>query len=927
MNIPYAIKSGVLGACLAGVGVLAVAPAFAHVGQSSPARWLLRLEQTMKNGRPDTKKAESWKVPLATFNRRYDESKTNPLAQPVSSHPLPENGFTPLSLEIPPRYRAMCLLNPTLTMTDNSTGLLCDAGGELRDLAISEGAETMTRRRSWFGMWRSVPSPSCVTVSVQTNGCGGMSYSAPPPEWSILWGWSGGTIQPESGSAYMAGSTCDVTISGLSLGQASFTVDAAQLMSGAPVVLNDMWYYGRVPYKDGKLICQAGIQNQSCGSAGTPTACSYFGMDDAVANGINFPLTRDDIVSSSRSRMGILQGEAYGWMWGAMRKEQLMNGYFTHIVQDIALVNSTNNSRDINQWVTEPAEAQWTMYTDNTPAGAVNQAGRNSQGTYGDVLVRRYTPVVQDDAVQIGSGLQLLCRYISRPGVHVVPQWVLDKTGYLQCSLYRPPTQKEIAGGATHGTVVNENIFKDPANPDSEFGLNLHNQYDDLSQDDELFCAEAPELCVSPFEEKGGGTRLIQNVIRPLMDQWDAQSGMLVYGGAPSFTALNRLPADGVGGKTLLTTMTEGAGTASKLVSLEEPAGSVNLMMLGQSFRIKNRNVTFGACNTPITMDQTWTWDGQNAIPEYNWDVYSVNIPVEGGFQVVTAVNTGDGSVPEGNGLPATAAQDVTTQRSGIPVPLAVALSVPAEWKNWLSDSWKQTIPAGSILSDGTATIPGATTTWRSLFYPSGIRFMVDPGPGKHEGPYFVLNPMHYMTAHPYYYSVLDAHTYDGRDPLNAPALPDTLNHTFRDAPENGTVAGSLLQFTKTLKCETKGTSKCCIEWVTPDPVCDAAGKNCTQDPPYCAKFGEPYETCATYSCDTHYCDWNMAESNGGALLKWKEQDSCTGWSQLSEAIAAYASNLCVLPYTWDGAVSAPISGGNNPADYFQVKGEALKWK
>lgn len=909
--------------------VLAGTAAYAHVGQTAPAKWMLRLEQKSQSGKPSTTKTYAWKVPLATFNKRYDDSVGSPLAQVITKGPAAKDAVAhPLWLTLPETQHAVCMRGATLEFISDTQAYLCDSTGALANSAgVPKNSNDGGWRNYLFGFsWYTGYRSQCVTVNVARDAsCTTPSYG------SDFWGWGLGYYVDGDGNYVTTPPTnsdtaCSVTISGPGLGAQTLAVSGT--WPGTVINLGDMWYYGKTPMANGKQFCQEGLQSQSCGGAGGPSKCGYFGIEDGISKGVNLPLDRESIVSASRKGMPLLKSEAYGWMRGAMQREQLMNGFFTHILTDVKLLNSMNNTQDISKWTSEDVEVQWTVYLDNTPADAADKPGRNTPASYGDVLIRR----VVGNKNNVASGAMLLCRYQSHTSEFLPPLWAFPKTGYLTCSSWKPPSAAESAAGNTAGTILNPNIFDDPTNPDTVFGLNLGNAYDDRSNDDPTQCAVAPGQCIPPFEAGGGGDRLIKEVIIPLMSKYDAQGAALNYLGAPIFTLLNRQSYQTSSGMSYINTGVFPNGGPARMVNLVEPVDSEPAKLTaGQSFWIKGRSVNFPNCGTgSITMSQNWEWDAENAVPELNWDAYRVLINPMGSYQVLAEVNTGDGTVPSGNGLPRSSALNAKSTRSGIAIPFSMAITVPSAWRSTLDYYWNDKVySTGELTSTDPLypgpTVPASPTPWNRLFYPE-VKFAVPPGPGKFDGPYFVLDPMEYPSVHPGYNTVYDAHLYDGRTPLNASTLSDSLNHTFRSAPQNGTVTGSILQTQRELICDTKGTSQCCTRWdttVTPevckDGVCTGGETVVT-----CGEWSEPYDTCSSYHCEAYYCDWGSNEAQVGSFVLGSRNYSCGGWEYLEQLNAAYAANRCVLPYGYNH-MRETVQYGNSLSGYMSWKEEAVR--
>lgn len=938
MSIPSRIARGI---ALMGLGLVG-GTVSAHVGQTAPAKWMLRLEQKSESGKPTTTKTYAWKVPLATFNRRYDDSLGSPLAQVITNQAPDSSAFTPLWMTVPPTMSAVCMKGATLEFTSDTSGYLCDSSGAL---AHSGGVPAPSADSNWrnylfgVGMY-AANNPNCVAVTIaKSSSCATGNAGAGASFWDTAY-WNGSYLVPgtsgyydENGNWISTGSlsdnACTVTVSGPGVGTQSLSVPGS--LAGTTVTLGDMWYYGKTANVGGQYFCQEGLNTQSCGTAGGPSKCAYFGVADGISKGVNLPLDRESIVSASRAGMPLLKSQSYGWMRSAMQREQLMNGYFTHILTGVKLLTSQNNTNDITKWASEDVEVQWTVYTDNTPAAVADTPGRNTPSSYGDVLIRRASPTAK-----IASGSMLLCRYQSHTSEFLPSAWAFPKTGYLTCGSWKPPTAEEAAAGNTQGTLLNANIFADPAVPDSIYGLNLNNAYDDRSNDDPVQCALSPEMCVPPFNANGGGDRLIKEVILPLVSKYDAQSAVLNYLGAPIFTELNRQWYTIDGGPEYVNTTTVSSGAQSRLVQYFDPADLTDpaKMRAGQSFQITGRSVNFPNCGTgPITMTQNWVWDAQNAVPELNWDAYRVFIQPTGSYQIIAQYNTGDGTVPTGNGLLADPSKNASSTRSGVSVPFSVAMMVPSAWRGTVDYYWNQKVYGPDDLhgepgpnGEPGPVLPGATVHWRDLFYPQ-VKFVSPPGPGQFDGPYFVMDPMEYPPAHPGYKTVLDAHLYDGRTPLNAPALSTSLNHTFRSAPQNGTVSGAIDQNKRELVCDTKGTSQCCIDWqsyVNP-VVCDKDGV-CTGGDTvwYCAKFGDPYDTCASYHCKAYYCEWGSNDAQSGFFELGSNNYSCGGWSQLDSLNASYAANLCVLPYSYNG-MQEPVQSSNSLSSYLTWKERGVR--
>lgn len=932
-------SSSILVRGLAVLGLSLVGGAsFAHVGQTAPAKWLLRLEQKSSVGKPSTTKTYAWKVPLATFNKRYDDGIESPLAQLITDKAPTNSGFTPLWLTVPATQHAVCMRGATLEFTSDTTGVLCDSTGAL---AGSAGVPKQTQDNNWrnslfnLNSYRAA-SNRCVNVNITKGGsCSTPSYGSyydpysgyydPSIDYGMGVGWyfDGASQSWVQAVPTNTDSACTVTISGPGIGDQVVPVSGSWV--GSVVSLGDLWYYGKTSTVNGRPFCQEGLAGQSCGSAGTPK-CAYYGVEDGVSKGITLPMDRESIVAGSRNGMGLLKSQAYGWMRGAMQREQLMNGYFTHILTDVKLLKSQNNTREVTQWTTENAEVQWTVYMDNTPADAADKPGRNTPASYGDVLIRRE----EGHPDTVGSGSILLCRYQSHTSEFLPKEWTFPKTGYLTCSSWKPPSAAEAAAGNLTGQMLNANIFLDPTNPDTQFGLNLNNGYDDRSNDDPVQCALAPDLCISPFEAGGGGDRLIKEVILPLVSKYDAQNAILNYVGAPSFTLLNRQAYSLSGGTFYVNTASGMDGsTTPRLIQYFDTAdwSDPGKLKAGQSFFITGRSVNFPNCGVgTITMSQNWVWDAQNAVPELNWDAWRVLISPMGPYQVMQQVNTGDGSVPEGNGLPATAAANANSTRSGVAIPFSVAVMVPAAWRSTMDYYWNDKVYyPGDLTGDLGMPLPAVATPWRKLFYPE-VTFPVPPGPDKFDGPYFVLDPMAYPGNHPGYSTVFDAHLYDGRDPLNAPKLADSLNHTFRSAPQNGTVSGNIEQTRRRLICDTKGTSQCCTKWETkktPEVCKDGV---CTGGETYseCMEYGQPYETCSSYHCEAYYCDWGANEARPGTWELGAKEFSCSGWEYLEQLKQAYAANKCVLPHNFNHLLEDP-QYGNSLNSYIQWKENGIR--
>lgn len=920
------------GLALASVGLIG-GSAYAHVGQTAPAKWLLRLEQKSESGKPATTKTYAWKVPLATFNKRYDDSIGSPLAQVITKKAPDPAGFTPLWLTLPATQHAVCMRGATLEFTSESEAILCDSTGALaKSAGVPRQAPDNNWRNSLFGLNRyRANNNNCVTVTVTKGGsCSTPTYNGYTSGFfGGLYGTPGYLDESGNWVSYAPSNTdtpCTVTISGTGIGAQAVPVSGS--WTGSIVSLGDMWYYGKTPKVNGRPFCQENLASQSCGSAGGSSQCAYYGIADGISKGFNLPLDRESIVAASKAGMPLLKSQAYGWMRSAMQREQLMNGFFTHILSGVQLLNSQNGTQEATQWNAEPAEVQWTVYMDNTPAEAADKPGRNTPAAYGDVLIRREV----GNKNSVASGSFLLCRYQAHTSEFLPPGWSFPKTGYLTCSSWKPPTAEEAAAGNTAGTTLIANIFEDPTNPDSLFGLNLRNGYDDRSGDDPVQCALAPDACVPPFEAGGGGDKLIKEVILSLVSKYDAQGAILNYVGAPEFTLLNRQSymVGGMGAAYINTMVAPESWSTARMVQHFDTAdpGDPDKLKAGQSFFITGRSVNFPNCGVgTITMAQNWKWDAENAVPELNWDAYRVLISPMGTYQVLQQVNTGDGSVPTGNGLPATAAANTSSTRSGVAIPFSVALMVPSAWRSTVDYYWNdKTYPAGSLTGDLGLTLPPVTMPWRKLFYPE-VTFPVPPGPEKFDGPYFVLDPMEYPPSHPGYNTVIDAHLYDGRDPLNAPKLEDSLNHTFRSAPQNGTVTGNIVQVKRELVCDTKGTSSCCTKWetVTTPEVCKdgvcTGGETVTS----CKEYGEPYETCATYHCKGFYCDWGTNNAQVGSWELGSKNYSCSGWEQLEAMKAAYAANNCALPYSFNGWVEATPQYSNSLTGYFGWKENAIR--
>lgn len=872
----------------------AASGAMSHVGETVPYRWTARLHMSTVNGQPNTTDTVTWKVPVATFQGAYDDSRLSPLAVPLPTKPAPSS-LTPLTLTLPQAYEPLCVLNPYIKTIQSPWGedstthsYLCDTNGSLAKI-FPESATPTRGGFHWIFQRLMALDSNCIAADVEFSpGCSSSGEGSYFPGFGV--------------------DPCTVSVSV----PGHDTITVAGVSSGAGTIsLPDFWYMARTPREGASnYICPENSQTWTCDSAGTIPGCAYYGLQDAYdKSGLIMPLTLAEIREVTARRHATLANQVSNWFVPMMDEQQLGVGFFSYLMTNV-LVRTGGTGLDVTKWSTAPAEIRWTTYMDNTSLDKVGTAGRNAASTYGQTQVRRL-----DNDMEVRY---LYCRYGSGTMEYLPPTWGLPDAGYLSCSAWGRDVSMP------SGTILSENIFFDSSKPDTARGLNLVRAYDDTQYAEDELCPE--DGCAGPFEDGGVGYDLIRDYVVPAMGRWAADMAILDYSSAQRVSDAEL--SDGNLTQTYTAVNLSGGGFVSSSIGQQTETNTgepdeygedmMALMKYGMSWSILDRHVSFPSCGAgPITMNQRWRWEADNSLGQLQWDVYRSIVDAEGNAMAGDVTGSAASHEGDDSNVAALRAQgrygDWTTERSGVPVPLAGAMWVPYNWMTSAIYLYKDYIYTGMI--------PGLHGSWVGAYYPAlsfNVSDVVLPSGQFAAAPYMVLDPYNYPNSHPGYYRMIDARDSDViPNPLNVAPNPHTLNHAFLRAPySNGTVSGQIYQTRNIFNCRKQEKRTVCVREETQQDCKIVDGvEECVPVTVCLEKM--TYMACTEYDCRRDYCAWPMTSTGAGSWAIEIEEESCAA----HPAIKDYLDRGWLPPASAHGAQDA--GGSSNLTDYVAAQERA----